>query len=281
LTVTVAQWLQRATDALARHSPSARLDAEVLVMYACGLNRTELLTRAESPLTPAQSIHVEALIARRGAGEPVAYITGRREFWSLDLGVTRATLIPRPDTETLVEQALALIPDDASWRVADLGTGSGAIALALAHERPRCRIVATDISAPALAVARGNATRLGLHTVEWRQGSWQEPLGDECFDMIVSNPPYVRDDDPHLDQGDLRFEPAGALRAGHDGLDALRHLAHYTRPHLRPGGWLLLEHGYDQGAAVRQLLADAGYADVQTHIDYGGQERLTQARMVC
>lgn len=188
----------------------------------------------------------EALLARRQAGEPVAYLLGRQGFWSLELEVSPATLIPRPETELLVELALARLPAGQSLRVADLGTGSGAIALALARERPQAHVVATDASAEALTVARRNAARLGLGRVEFRDGDWLVPLAQERFDLIASNPPYIEQDDPHLAQGDLRFEPPAALASGADGLDAIRVIVRDAGRHLHPGGWLLLEHGWNQ-----------------------------------
>jgi release factor glutamine methyltransferase len=270
--------MQQATAQLQNHSPSARLDAEVLAMHVCGLNRAQLLTRADTPLSAPQQQTLRALLARRITGVPLAYLTGEREFWSMALRVTDATLIPRPDTETLVEQALARIPQDAAWRIADLGTGSGAIALAIARERPRCHIVATDISAPALAVARGNAERLGLVNITFRVGSWHLPLQDERFDMVVSNPPYLRADDAHLRAGDVRFEPRHALVAGDDGLEAIRTIAHRIKASLDSGGWLLLEHGYDQARAVGEILSAGGYGDIQCYRDLSGHDRVSLGR---
>jgi len=272
--MTFEQFLQHATATLSA-SPAPRLDAEVLVMHVTGCARAQLITHAADLLTAERQSRLEALLARRARGEPVAYLTGKREFWSLELTVTPDVLIPRPETELLVEQALARIPKDAAWTVADLGTGSGAVALAIAHERPRCRVIATDASVSALAVARANAERLGLGNVEFRHGEWLAPLDNEVVDLIVSNPPYVAEGDPHLDQGDLRFEPRAALVAGPDGLDALRRIAADARAHLRPGGWLLLEHGYDQAGAVRALVSDSGYREVASYRDLAGHERVT------
>lgn len=274
---------QLLTEAVA-HLPdadtdSARLDAEVLLCHLLGCNRAHLRAWPERELDAGQTAAYRDLIARRADGEPVAYLTGRREFWSLDLRVTPATLIPRPDTETLVEQALAFIPADAQWAVADLGTGSGAIALALALERPHCRVVATDLSAAALEVARDNAARHRIGNAEFRLGPWFAPLAGERFQLIVSNPPYVRADDPHLGHGDVRFEPLSALTSGTDGLDAIRQLVAGAAHHLAPGGRLLLEHGYDQAAAVRELLQNHGYTDVMGWRDGAGVERVSGARL--
>jgi release factor glutamine methyltransferase len=194
------------------------------------------------------------------------------------LRVTEATLIPRPDTETLVEQALARIPPDAGWRIADLGTGSGAIALALARERPRCHVVATDISAAALAVARANAGLHGIGNVAFRQGSWQQPLQDERFDVVVSNPPYLCEGDAHLVKGDVQFEPRHALVAGVDGLEAIRAIAHNLKSSLNRGGWLILEHGFDQARAVGEILRAEDYDQIRCYRDLAGQERVSLGR---
>jgi len=275
---TIDQIIRQATQQLAASSPSPRLDAEVLLMHVTGLARTALITRAQELLLPENEARLHALLTRRAHGEPVAYLTGRREFWSLDLCVTPDVLIPRPETELLVEQTLAHIPEDAEWTVADLGTGSGAIALAIATERPHCRLIATDSSAAALAVARANATRLGIATLEFRHGEWLKPLTGMRFDVIVSNPPYVRANDPHLTQGDVRFEPESALVAGADGLDAIRRIAADAVSCLRPGGWLVFEHGYDQAQAVRALLEAHGYTMVASYRDTAGHERVTAGR---
>jgi len=275
---TIDQIIRQATQQLAAVSPSPRLDAEVLLMHVTGLTRTALITRAQEPLLPEHDERLHMLLTRRARGEPIAYLTGRREFWSLDLCVTPDVLIPRPETELLVEQTLAHIPEDAEWTVADLGTGSGAIALAIATERPHCRLIATDSSAAALAVARANATRLGIAKVEFWHGEWLKPLAGMRFDVIVSNPPYVRANDPHLTQGDVRFEPESALVAGADGLDAIRRIAVDALSCLRPGGWLLLEHGYDQAKAVRALLEIHGYDAVASCRDTAGHERVTAGR---
>ncbi|HJW81627.1 MAG TPA: peptide chain release factor N(5)-glutamine methyltransferase [Acidiferrobacterales bacterium] len=277
--MTLEQFIQHATHQLAAASPSPRLDAEVLLMHVTGLARTALITRAQELLLPENEEQLHELLARRAHGEPIAYLTGKREFWSLELNVTPDVLIPRPETELLVEQALARIPEDADWTVADLGTGSGAIALAIATERPRCRLIATDNSAAALAVARANATRLGIANVEFRHGEWLKPLAGMRFDVILSNPPYVRANDPHLTQGDVRFEPESALVAGMDGLDAIRCIPADAVSCLRPGGWLLLEHGYDQAKAVCTLLETHGYDRVASFRDTGGHERITHGRV--
>lgn len=253
-------------------------DAETLLAHALGRPRGWLYAHGDDELDPAVAEYFGQLLARRAAGEPVAYLTGRRGFWSLDLQVTADTLIPRPETELLVELALARLPADRRLRIADLGTGSGAIALALAHERRNAQVIATDASQAALAVARGNAAALGLVNVVFRQGNWLAPLAGERFDLIASNPPYIAEDDEHLRQGDLRFEPASALASGADGLDAIRQIARDAGDCLLPGGWLMLEHGWEQGAQVRALLHAAGLVDVATERDLSQHERISFGR---
>lgn len=253
-------------------------DAEILLAHVLGRPRGWLFAHDDVEPDAAQGAAFERLVARRQAGEPVAYLTGTQGFWTLDLAVTPDTLVPRPETELLVEQALARIPADARWTLADLGTGSGAIALALAKERPHSRMVATDLSEEALAVARGNAVRNGVANAEFSAGSWLEPLQGKTFDLIAANPPYVADGDPHLAQGDLRFEPALALSCGSDGLNAIRTITAAAPGVLRPGGWLLFEHGFDQGAAVRALLDETGFVEVETVRDLEGRDRVTLGR---
>lgn len=270
---TIDQIIRLATQQLAAVSPSPRLDAEVLLMHITGLARTALITCVHEQLLPEHEDRLNVLLTRRARGEPIAYLTGKREFWSLDLCVTPDVLIPRPETELLVEQALAHIPEDAEWTIADLGTGSGAIALAIAKERSRCRVIATDASEAALAVAQANAIRLAITNIEFRHGEWLDPLADEVLDMIVSNPPYIAEQDPHLTQGDVRFEPLGALVAGADGLSAIRVIVCDARRHLRRGGYLLLEHGFDQATAVRAVLTGQGYEAVATCPDLQGLPR--------
>jgi release factor glutamine methyltransferase len=254
----------------------ARLDAELLLAHALGVSRASLYAHAEDePDTAARDAFLH-LVDERARGVPVAYLVGRREFWSLDLAVTPAVLIPRPETELLVELALARIPQDSAADVADLGTGSGAIALAIASKRPLARVVATDRSEAALEIASQNARRLSLANVAFAKGDWFAALATN-FDVIVSNPPYVAAGDPHLD-GDLRHEPASALVAGADGLDALRRIAAGALAHLRAGGWLFVEHGFDQGEPVRRLFRAGGLKDVETVRDAGGRERVTLGR---
>jgi release factor glutamine methyltransferase len=252
-----------------------RLEAELLLVHVLDKPRSWLIAHADDALDEAQTNAFEALVQRRHNGEPVAYITGHRGFWSLELEVTPATLIPRPETELLVELALERLPP--AGRVVDLGTGSGAIALAIAHERPQARVMATDASLDALAVAQRNAVRLGLARVSFMHGDWFGPLSGERFDMVVSNPPYIEADDPHLAQGDLRFEPASALASGSDGLDDIRRIVEGARAHLEPGGWLMMEHGWSQGDAVRAVLSTAGYHHVFTAQDLEQRDRVSGA----
>jgi release factor glutamine methyltransferase len=254
-------------------------EAELLLAHALGVTRTWLFMHRDDPLSPAQVAAFESLAARRVAGEPVAYLLGRRGFWAFDLVVTPDTLIPRPETERLVELALERLPPEVPLRLADLGTGSGAIALALAHERRNAHVVATDASAAALEVARTNACQLRLANVEFRLGDWLQPLAGERYDLIASNPPYIAEGDPHLMRGDLRHEPARALSSGRDGLDALSTIIQDAPAHLVPGGWLVLEHGYDQGDAVRDLLYAFGYEAVQTVPDLEKRDRVSLGRM--
>ena len=253
-------------------------DAQLLLAHALGKGRSWLFGHADDPVGEEDTTRFDALCARRQAGEPVAYLTGLQGFWTLDLAVSPATLIPRPETELLVELALARLPAGAASRIADLGTGSGAIALALAKERPRAVVVATDASAAALEVARRNAPRNRIANVEFREGDWLSPLAGESFDLIASNPPYIAEGDSHLDRGDLRFEPPSALASGPDGLEAIRRIVRDAPSHLAQSGWLLLEHGRDQGAAVRALLAAAGFIEIQTARDLEDRDRVTFGR---
>jgi release factor glutamine methyltransferase len=252
-----------------------RGDATVLLAHALSRSTAWLYAHGDAAVQPAELSRYESLIARRAQGEPVAYLTGRRGFWCFDLMVTPDTLIPRPETERLVELALERIATTAGVRIADLGTGSGAIALALAYERRDAEVIATDISPAALQVAATNARALRLNNVMLREGSWWAPLQGETFDLVASNPPYIADHDPHLHRGDLRYEPAKALSSGRDGLDAISILVHGAPMHLREGGWLLLEHGWTQGEAVRVLMSLAGFASVHTARDIEGRDRVT------
>ena len=258
-----------------------RTDAEPLLLHTLRCDRTWLFAHGRDPIAPVQVAAFEQLVARRQAGEPVAYLIGRRGFWTLDLKVTPATLIPRAETETLVECALERVDTAQGRSIADLGTGSGAIALALARERPQARVVAVDVSAAALEVARFNASAHALDNVEFRHGSWLAPLQGERYDLIVSNPPYIAEGDVHLGQGDLRHEPAAALASGADGLDAIRAILAGAPEHLHSGGWLLLEHGWDQGEAVAARLRARGFTEVATYRDLEDRDRVTMGRWIC
>lgn len=272
---TVAELLARAGE-LREIAASHRLDTELLLCKVLARERAFLYARPETELTDAQARQFDHLFARRQGGEPMAYILGEREFWTLRLKVSPATLIPRPETELLVELALALVVEPAA-RVLDLGTGSGAIALALAQERPAWQIAGIDSSAAALAVAEANRVALGLVNVRFRHGDW---FGGETdrYHLIVANPPYIDAADPHLARGDVRFEPRAALVAADAGMAALRAISAGAPEHLRPGGWLLLEHGSSQGAAVRECCV-AVLQEVRTWHDLAGCERVTGGRM--
>jgi release factor glutamine methyltransferase len=257
----------------------APIDAQVLLAHVLDTSRAWLVAHATDPLATTDIEAFFTLARRRRDGEPVAYLTGEREFWSVSLAVDASVLIPRPETETLVECALRALPADRSARVLDLGTGSGAIALAIACERPQVQVLATDISAAALAVAKRNAELMKLRNVRWLQSDWYERLSDGAalFDLIASNPPYVADADPHLAEGDARFEPALALRGGRDGLDALRVVIAGASAWLAPEGALVVEHGYDQAEAVRALMCAAGLADAGVFRDLAGIRRISVA----
>jgi release factor glutamine methyltransferase len=273
MTNTVAESLGKGVRTLTEHSESPRLDAELLLGKVLEASRSALIVRAAEAILPDLQRAYEDLIARRAAGAPMAYLTGTREFWSLPLHVTPDVLVPRPDTETLVELALAHLPPNEQSTVLDLGTGSGAIALALASERPRARIVGTDLCARALAVARDNAHALGLARVDWRLGSWFDAVAGERFDMIVANPPYIAAADPAL--ASLAAEPALALAAGPTGLEALEAIVENSAAHLNPSGWILLEHGSTQAPDVAAMLKRRGFADVSSHLDASGRSRVT------
>ncbi|AMB81042.1 MULTISPECIES: peptide chain release factor N(5)-glutamine methyltransferase [Pseudomonas] len=261
-------------------SPTARLDAELLLAAALGKSRSYLHTWPEKIVSSESALTFSGYLLRRRAGEPVAYILGQQGFWKLDLEVAPHTLIPRPDTELLVETALDLLPASPA-RVLDLGTGSGAIALALASERPAWHVTAVDRVLEAVALAERNRQRLQLENVHVLTSHWFSALADQRFDLIISNPPYIAAGDVHLAQGDVRFEPESALVAGVDGLDDIREIIQAAPQHLNPGGWLMLEHGYDQADAVRQLLSGAGFAQVESRKDLGTHERITLGRLPC
>ena len=272
----VSMAIRRAAGSLP--GDSARADAELLLAMALGRPRSWLYAHGDAPIDSIHAKSFESLLARRQRGEPVAHILGVREFWSMELAVTADTLIPRPETELLVELALQHLPADAPRRVLDLGTGSGAIALAVAKARPVADVTAVDLEARALQVARKNGAKLGLERVGFLISDWFSAVRDETYDLILSNPPYIADGDPHLAEGDLRFEPRSALASGPDGLRDLRLIAGQAPRHLLPGGWLMLEHGHQQGSAVRGLLFASGFIDVESRRDLEGRERVSMAR---
>ena len=269
---TIAEAVKHAAHTLAPHSESPRLDAEVLLSTLLGLPRSALIARGNEPLASHESAYAE-LIARRAHGVPVAYLTGTREFWSLPLKVSPAVLVPRPETELLVEQALTLLPHDAACSVLDLGTGSGAIALSLAHERPRWAITAVDVSSTALDIALQNAHLLKLAHIQWRLGSWFGPVPGERFHLIIANPPYLAATDPAL--AALCAEPDVALIAGPSGLEALWAIIAQAPGHLHAGGWLALEHGIDQAQEVAQLMQQHSFDSIRTYSDFSGRPRVT------
>jgi release factor glutamine methyltransferase len=272
-TDTVAASLQMAVRTLGGHSDSPRLDAELLLCKVLRISRSALIVRAADPIAAASRHAYEHLIAQRVQGAPVAYLTGTREFWSLELTVTPNVLVPRPETEILVELALGLLAEDQAHSVLDLGTGSGAIALAIASERPRVRMTGIDVSERALAVATANAQKLGLPHIHWRLGSWFDAVPGELFDLIVANPPYVASNDPALSY--LAAEPALALTSGPTGLEALSRIVDCAAAHLNPHGWLLLEHGSAQAEDVADMLERRSFGGIRSHADYSGKARVT------
>jgi release factor glutamine methyltransferase len=257
----------------------SRLEAQILLCHAIQQPRSWLAAHDRDPIPPEQAAAFTALLQRRLQGEPIAYILGEREFYSLDFKVTPAVLIPRPETELLVDLALERLPAGIPCRVLDLGTGSGAVAVTLALHRPQTEVVAVDQSAAALEIARENAQRLGADNLRLIQSGWYSALDGEKFDLIVSNPPYIAAADPHLTQGDVRFEPPSALASGADGLDDIRAIIRDAAAHLKPDGWLLFEHGYNQAAACRELLAQAGFEQVASAADLAGIERISYGQL--
>lgn len=268
--------LRSAARRLTATSPSPRLDAELLLAHALGTGREGLYRLLRQPVPDAAAARFTALVEARARQQPVAYLTGEREFWSLRLIVTPDVLVPRPETELLVERALLHLPPGMPARVLDLGTGSGAIALAIAQERPSAQVLGTDQSAAALSVARGNAAQLGIGNITWLESDWYSALTPGHFDLVISNPPYIADDEWPATDPEITFEPVTALRAGADGLDDLRVIIAGASNWLTPGGFLLVEHGHRQGPAVRKLFTQAGLVDVASEADLAGLERITE-----
>lgn len=264
---------------LALERTTARIEVQCLLQKILCVERVYLLAHPERKLTDAEYAHYSSLRQRRIQGEPIAYILEAREFFGLNLKVTPATLIPRPDTELLVELAIQRIAGQPHASVLDLGTGSGAIALAIAHASPQAKVMATDTSTAALAIAKENAQTLGIHNIKFAHSNWFATLGEQRYTLIVTNPPYIAAGDPHLTQGDVRFEPATALISGQDGLHDIRQLIQLAPAHLLPGGWLLLEHGYNQAQAVRELLNKAGFDLVFSACDIAGIERVSGGQL--
>lgn len=266
---------QQLIDTLGLESNEARLEIQLLLQIAANVNRAWLISHENDVLTNDIHAVFQASVSRRLQGEPIAYILGYREFYGIELAVSPATLIPRPDTETLVEAALTKIPENERSTVLDLGTGTGAIALAIAKHRKDADVVAVDASAAALEVAKSNAQRLNITNVQFQTSNWFDALEHQRFDIIVSNPPYIEQDDAHLQQGDLRFEPLSALASGVDGLDDIRHIIANCLIYLNPQGWLMLEHGYQQAQQVADLMAEIGLVDIATIQDLAGNNRVT------
>lgn len=275
---TISQALSDARHSLQATSPSPAVDASILLCHVLGCSPAHLIAWPDKQLSPHQTSQFREILQQRIEGRPVAYITGEREFWSLSLKVTNDVLIPRPDTETLVEFVLDKFPGSPALTVADLGTGSGAIACALAVERPAWNIIATDNFLEALNIARLNASIHQLENIRFVHGEWFEPLTDLEFDLIISNPPYVAIGDPHLDQGDVRFEPEAALSSGKLGMDAITHLTLQAGRHLKAGGWLIVEHGYDQQQLVYDCYQQGGFENIVQLTDLAGQPRVTAGR---
>ena len=269
----------RLTTALALDASTARIEVQCLLQAILQVNRAYLLTHPEQQLNTEQHARYAALFERRLNGEPIAYLLGEREFFGLMFKVTPDTLIPRPETELLVELALQHIPPHEPCCVLDMGTGSGAVAIAIAHAHPSAEVLACDASPAALKVARVNAQRLGIANVVFVQSDWFAALDVQRFDLIVSNPPYIAAGDPHLRQGDVRFEPPSALASGDDGLRDIRHIVTNARAHLQPGGWLLLEHGYNQATQVREFLRQAEFVEIFSAQDMAGIERASGGRI--
>ncbi|MDF1683171.1 MAG: peptide chain release factor N(5)-glutamine methyltransferase [Legionellaceae bacterium] len=273
--IDIKSALRNASTRLAESSPTPQLDAEILLLYIIKKNRAFLYAHSEQVLEPQSHQNFEALILKRLEGIPIAYLTNEREFWSLPLYVTSDTLIPRPETELLVELALSYLGKRSSCSVLELGTGTGAISLALATEKPHWNIIAADLSQPALHVAQENAKRHHVKNITWVESDWFQSISEQSFDLIISNPPYLAEQDPHQHEGDLRFEPKQALVSGEDGLDDLKHIIQQSRHYLTPNGLLLLEHGYNQGQAITDAFSCENYHNIQCLQDTAGLDRVS------
>ena len=267
---------QDAIEQLKPCSDSARLDADLILSFALNIPRTRFITQGDIPVSDTQAEQIQSLINKRKTGCPIAYITGSKGFWDLELFVNEHTLIPRPETELLIEFALAIFPANKPISVIDLGTGTGAIAIAIAKARPNWQVIACDKSKEALTIARKNRDKYGLTNLELVNSDWFSSIDQqESFDLIISNPPYVADEDPHLKQGDVRFEPLSALRSGPDGLDDIRQIVKSSKDYLNEQGWLIVEHGYDQAETVKAIFSKHGYHTIQQGMDLNGHTRAT------
>lgn len=279
--LSIQEILSQACMALDKVSDSPRIDAEVLLCHVLSKNRSYLYTYPERELAADALMTFKQLIEKRQLGHPIAYLLMNKEFWSMKLALSPATLIPRPATERLVELALSLMPAKQKLHILDLGTGSGAIALALAKERPHWQVDACDLSEAALNIAKHNAKQLNLEHIQFYQSNWFGSLPAQTYDLIVSNPPYIAQDDPHLNQGDLRFEPQHALISGLDGLNDIRHIIQKSPSYLSPGAFLLIEHGYNQKPALKQLLHETGFQNIECWQDYEGIDRISGGNYAC
>ncbi|CUB03093.1 peptide chain release factor N(5)-glutamine methyltransferase [Marinomonas fungiae] len=277
--MTIESLLKQAYGRLSALSDTAQLDAQLLLSHVLDVSTTHFFTWPDKEVSEANQMAFEALLKRRETGEPIAYILGEQDFWSLSLETSPSTLIPRADTERLVEVALELLPETAH-KLVDMGTGTGAIALALAKEWPASSVIGVDYQTEAVALAQRNAMRNNIANASFLQSDWFLALADEApFDLIISNPPYIDPEDEHLSQGDVRFEPLTALIAEEHGLADIRHISEQAKHYLAPKGWLMFEHGYDQGQTVRDLLQEKGFVEVATYQDLGGNDRVTVGRL--
>ncbi len=276
MTKTLGSVHQDAVEQLKPCSESARRDVDLILSFALDIPRPRFITQADTPISETQLEHIQTLVNKRKTGCPVSYITGSQGFWDLELLVNEHTLIPRPETELLIEFSLAIFPSDKHINVIDLGTGTGAIAIAIAKSRPKWKIIASDQSEGALAIAKKNTAKYELKNIELVNSNWFSNIkANTSFDLIISNPPYIADQDPHLKQGDVQFEPTSALSAGPDGLDDIRQIVTTSTARLKQHGWLILEHGYDQGATVKALFEKHGYHTIQQGLDLNGHIRAT------
>jgi len=274
---TISELLQKAEQRI-NPSDTARLDAEILLCDVMQFNRSKIYAHPQQLIPDDKSVLFKSLIEQRRQGHPIAHLTGKKEFWSLELAISKETLIPRPETECLVETALRMIPDEVSFSILDLGTGSGAVAIAIASERPNSKIVATDINSDALDLAKENANTHQLNNIQFLFSDWYKSIPSQSFDLIVSNPPYIKQNDEHLSQGDVRFEPELALAAGADGMQAINMILENAKRYLASDAYLLIEHGYDQKSLVQDAFLKRDFRQVKTFQDLSGQDRITHGQ---